>query len=130
MREVHERELYPQKAQNSYNSASSLNVLNLAYYPNERGAYNLTTEVDQDGHLLNPAKRWGGMMRKIDNTDFEAQNIQYIEFWMMDPFIYNKDGANRGGDFYINLGEVSEDILKDGKKFFESGMPVDGNSQY
>ena len=130
VREVHERELYPLKAQNSYNSASSLNVLNLAYYPNERGAYNLTTDIDQDGHLLNPQSRWGGMMRKIDNTDFEAQNIQYIEFWMMDPFIYNTTGNNRGGDFYINLGEVSEDILKDGKKFFESGMPVDGNSQY
>ncbi len=130
VREVHERELYPQKAQNSYNSASSLNVLNLAYYPNERGAYNLTTDVDQDGHLRNPRSRWGGMMRKIDNTDFEAQNIQYIEFWMMDPFIYTAGEANRGGDFYINLGEVSEDILKDGKKFFESGMPVDGNSQY
>ena len=130
VREVYERELYPQKAQNSYNSASSLNVLNLAYYPSERGAYNLTTDIDQNGHLHNPRSRWGGMMRKMDNTDFEAQNIQYIEFWMMDPFIYNTTGADRGGDFYINLGEVSEDILKDGKKFFESGMPVDGNSQY
>ena len=129
VREVHERELYPQKAQNSYNSASSLNVLNLAYYPNERGAYNLTTNIDQNGHLQDPQSKWGGMMRKIDNPDFEAQNIQYIEFWMMDPFIYD-NGSNRGGDFYINLGEVSEDILKDGKKFFESGMPVDGNSQY
>ncbi len=70
-------------------------------------------------------------MRKLDNADFEAQNIQYIEFWMMDPFIYKKDVAgDHGGDFYINLGEVSEDILKDGKKYFESGMPVDGNSQY
>ena len=130
VREIYEREIYPQKAQNSYSSASSLNVLNLAYYPNERGPYNLTTEIDQDGHLQNPQSKWGGMMRKIENTDFEAQNIQYIEFWMMDPFIYNTSGSNRGGDFYINLGEISEDILKDGKKFFESGMPVDGNSQY
>lgn len=131
VREVYERELYPQKAQNSYTSASSLNILNLAYYPTERGAYNLTTDVDQDGHLLNPREKWGGMMRKMDNTDFEAQNIEYIEFWMMDPFIYKKDvPGDHGGDFYINIGEVSEDILKDGKKYFESGMPVDGNPQY
>ena len=131
VREVYERELYPQKAQNSYNSASSLNVLNLAFYPTERGAYNLTTDVEQDGRLTNPQQKWGGMMRKMDNTDFEAQNIEYIEFWMMDPFIYKKDQpGNHGGDFYINLGEVSEDILKDGKKYFESGMPIDGNSQY
>ena len=131
VREVYERELYPRKAQNSYTSASSLSVLNIAYYPTERGAYNLTTDVTPDGHLTQPETRWGGMMRKLDNTDFETLNVEYIEFWMMDPFIYTKDQpGNHGGDFYINLGEVSEDILKDGKKYFESGMPVDGNSQY
>ena len=131
VREVYERELYPQKAQNSYTSATSLNVLNLAFYPRERGAYNLSTDVDRDGHLLHPEETWGGMMRKLDNTDFEAQNIEYIEFWMLDPFIYKHNlPGNHGGDLYFNLGEVSEDILKDGKKYFESGMPVDGNPQY
>ena len=131
VREVYERELYPQKSQNNYTSATGLNVLNLAFYPKERGAYNLTTDVDQDGHLKHPEETWGGMMRKLDNTDFEAQNIEYIEFWMMDPFIYKHNlPGNHGGDLYFNLGEVSEDILKDGKKYFESGMPVDGNPQY
>ena len=131
VREVYERELYPQKSQNTYTSSTGLNVLNLAYYPKERGAYNLTTDVDQNGHLTHPEERWGGMMRKLDNTDFEAQNIEYIEFWMMDPFIYKRNlPGNHGGDLYFNLGEVSEDILKDGKKYFESGMPVDGNPQY
>ena len=131
VREVYERELYPQKAQNSYTSASSLSVLNLAFYPSERGPYNLTTEVTPDGRLTQPESKWAGMMRRMENTDFEAQNIQYIEFWMMDPFVYKHDlPGNHGGDLYINLGEVSEDILKDGKKYFESGMPVDGNSQY
>lgn len=131
VREVYERELYPQKSQNTYTSASSLNVLNLAFYPQERGAYNLSTDVDQNGHLTHPEEKWGGMMRKLDYTDFEAQNIEYIEFWMMDPFIYKRYlPGDHGGDLYFNLGEVSEDILKDGKKFFESGMPVDGNPQY
>ena len=130
VREVYERELYPQKT-HTYTSSTGLNVLNLAYYPRERGAYNLSTDVDQDGHLNHPEEMWGGMMRKLDNTDFEAQNIEYIEFWMMDPFIYKRDlPGNHGGDLYFNLGEVSEDILKDGKKFFESGMPADGNPQY
>ncbi|MBR6129884.1 MAG: cell surface protein SprA [Bacteroidaceae bacterium] len=131
VREVYERELYPQKSQNNYTSATGLSVLNLAFYPRERGAYNLSTDVDQNGHLNHPEEMWGGMMRKLDNTDFEAQNIEYIEFWMMDPFIYKHDQpGNHGGDLYFNLGEVSEDILKDGKKYFESGMPVDGNPQY
>ena len=130
VREVYERELYPQKT-HTYTSSTGLNVLNLAYYPSERGAYNLSTDVDQSGHLNHPEEKWGGMMRKLDNTDFEAQNIEYIEFWMMDPFIYKRNlPGNHGGDLYFNLGEVSEDILKDGKKYFESGMPVDGNSQY
>lgn len=131
VREVYERELYPQKSQNNYTSATGLSVLNLAFYPRERGAYNLSTDVDQNGHLNHPEEKWGGMMRKLDNTDFEAQNIEYIEFWMMDPFIYkHNQPGNHGGDLYFNLGEVSEDILKDGKKYFESGMPVDGNPQY
>ncbi|MDE5788433.1 MAG: cell surface protein SprA, partial [Bacteroidaceae bacterium] len=131
VREVYERELYPQKAQNSYSSATSLNVLNLAFYPNERGAYNLNTDVEPDGKLKSPQSKWGGMMRKMDNTDFETMNVEYIEFWMLDPFIYKRDlPGNHGGDFYINLGEVSEDILKDGKKYFESGMPIDGDAAY
>ncbi len=131
VREVYERELYPQKAQNSYTSATSLNVLNLAYYPSERGAYNLCTDVDNNGRFLYPAEKWGGIMRKMDNTDFETMNVEYIEFWMLDPFIYTKDSpGNYGGDFYINLGEVSEDILKDGKKFYESGLPIDGDPTY
>ncbi len=131
VREVYERELYPQKAQTSYSTATSLSVLNLAYYPGERGAYNLSTDVDENGKFLHPTEKWGGMMRKMDNTDFEAMNIEYIEFWMLDPFIYSKDKpGNYGGDFYVNLGEVSEDILKDGKKYFESGMPIDGDSTY
>ena len=71
------------------------------------------------------------MMRKLDTNDFETANIEYVEFWLLDPFIYTRDkGGDYGGDFYLNLGEVSEDILHDGKKFFESGMPIDGNSSY
>ena len=131
VREVYERELYPNKTQTSYNSASSLPVMNLAFYPSERGAYNLNPDLDYNGHLNNPKTRWGGMMRKLDTNDFETANIEYIEFWMLDPFIYSRnETGNFGGDFYLNLGEVSEDILHDGKKFFESGMPIDGNPAY
>lgn len=132
VREVYERELYPNKTQTSYNSASSLSVLNMAFYPSERGAYNLDTDVDYNGRLTNPKTRWGGMMRKLDTSDFETANIEYIEFWLLDPFIYSRDDITKdySGEFYINLGEVSEDILHDGKKFYESGMPIDGSSSY
>ncbi len=134
VREVPVRELYPNRDQSSYSGATStLSILNLAYYPNERGPYNFSTDLAYDGTLNNPTKHWGGMMRKLDTNDFETANVEYIEFWMLDPFIYtSRDGtaSDYGGDFYINLGEVSEDILRDGKKFYESGMPVDGSNSF
>ena len=134
VREVYVRELYPNRDQSSYNGATStLPVLNLAYYPHERGPYNLTTRLNADGSLQDPASKWGGMMRRLETTDFEQANIEYVEFWMLDPFIYTrKEGtaSRHSGELYINLGEVSEDVLRDGKKFYESGMPVDGTSSY
>lgn len=139
VREVYEQELFPNK-ETPYQESAAMNVLNLAYYPQERGPYNLDTDLNTDGTLRNPQKRWGGMMRKLDTSDFEAANIEYVTFWLLDPFIYEKEGNNpaspldrastpatSGGDLYINLGEVSEDILKDGKKFFENGLPTDGD---
>lgn len=125
IREVLTTELYPQR-QNVMNESSTLQVLNLAFYPNERGPYNLDADgTNPDGTLATPEKRWGGIMRKIDQNDFEASNIEYIEFWLLDPFIYNP--TTPGGDLYFNLGEISEDILKDEKKFFENGLPIDGD---
>ena len=125
VREVYERELYPNK-ESTYGESSTLSLFDVTYYPNERGPYNLDTDVDIDGHLNNPEKRWGGITRQLTTTDFESANIQYLEFWLLDPFIYDQTGM--GGELYFNLGEVSEDILKDGKKFYENGLPASGNS--
>lgn len=126
VRAVQTTELFPNRDV-SINEDNQLSVLNVAYYPNERGPYNLDAQgVNSDGTLTNPEKRWGGIMRKIDQVDFETANIEYIEFWLMDPFIYNANTA-QGGDLYFNLGDISEDILKDEKKFFENGLPVDGD---
>ena len=134
VREVYVRELYPNRDQSTYNGATStLSVLNLAYYPQERGPYNLTTSFNADGTLQNPAAKWGGMMRRLETNDFEQANIEYVEFWLLDPFIYQRrDGtaSQYSGDLYINLGEVSEDVLRDGRKFYESGMPVDGSQSF
>ena len=127
VREVSEMELYPDK-DISNTESSMIQVFNLAYYPKERGPYNLDgANVNPDGTLMNPQQRWGGVMRKMEKsyTDFEANNIEFIEFWMLDPFIYDENSS--GGDLYFNLGDLSEDILKDGKKFFENGLPVDGD---
>ncbi|MDR1610327.1 MAG: cell surface protein SprA, partial [Candidatus Symbiothrix sp.] len=128
VREIRESELFPAKYP-TFGEPATIPVLNLAFYPHERGPYNLNAlEMNPDGTLSKPEKRWGGITRRIEglNTDFEANNIETIEFWLLDPFIGKED--SRGGDLYFNLGEISEDVLKDEKKFFENGLPVDGDT--
>lgn len=127
VRSVAEQEIFPNR-ETLANETSRLSVLNLSYYPSERGPYNVDVNgTNPDGTLSDPKSRWGGIMRKLDVTDFENSNIEYVEFWMMDPFLTNNAEGYTGGDLYINLGDVSEDILKDGKKSFEHGLPIDGS---
>ena len=134
-RRVMVNEVFPTR-QLSATESQALTVLNLAFYPSERGPYNydargvagVTAGMNQDGSLARPETRWGGIMRKMSNTDFEAANVEYIEFWMLDPFI-GMDGQNgnprhSGGTLYFNLGDISEDVLRDGRKSYEHGMPT------
>ena len=126
-RDVNVKEVFPNKDV-IVTDRNLLTIMNLSYYPTERGPYNLDTDnIDSEGNLLNPEKRWGGIMRKLETTDFETSNVEYIEFWMMDPFIYDKNNPKAGGKLYFNLGDISEDVLKDGKKAFEHGLPIDGD---
>ena len=128
VREIYRTELFP-LTQTTYGEPATLSVLNLSYYPSERGPYNLDPDLDTRGRLSNPQNRWGGMMRKIETTDFETSNIEYIEFWLLDPFIYTRGtGGDYSGDLYFNLGDISEDVLHDGQKFSESDMPLDGDT--
>lgn len=130
VREVTSREIFPGRELN-YGESSTIQTLNLSYYPTERGPYNLdATNIDEQGNLLFPEKRWGGIMRRLDNTNFEQSNIEYVQFWMMNPFLDPENPNYDGGDLYFNFGEMSEDILKDGLKSYENGIPVDGNNSY
>lgn len=133
VREVSSQEIFPGR-ELTYGESATVQTLNLSFYPNERGPYNLDgTNIDSDGNLLNPEKRWGGIMRRMENTNFEQANVEYVQFWMLNPFLDaqgNPDPNRQGGDLYFNFGEVSEDILKDGLKSYENGMPVDGDNQW
>lgn len=126
VREVLEQEVFPYK-QSTTGQPLSLPTLDLAFYPKVRGPYNFTTSgINADGTLQNPQSRWGGIFRRMDSNDFESLNVQYIEFWVLDPFIYKPTAL--GGDLYFNLGSISEDILKDGRKSLENGLPADGDT--
>ena len=124
-REVTEQEVFPNK-QTPTGTPTILSTLDLTFYPKERGPYNFSVDrLNDDGTFKNPTASWGGIMRKLESNDFEALNVEFIEFWMMDPFIYN--AGSSGGDLYFNLGNISEDILKDGSQAIENALPKDGN---
>jgi cell surface protein SprA len=113
-------------------------LFELAYFPRERGMYNYNPALTSDGFLPNPRQNYGGVTRAITTeVDFDRTNVEYIEFWLLDPFIQGPNGRvidgifnennTTGGKLRFNLGEISEDIIKDGRHGFENGMPADGD---
>lgn len=142
MREVFEQEIFPNRDQQAGNF-TNIPILDVAYYPGEVGPYNYNVEpgpygdgINADGGLNNPGSRWGGIMRRIDQNDFDAANIEFIQFWLMDPYaeVRNADqlpgnwpDQNVRGKLYFNLGAISEDILNDGFLTFENGLPLNAD---
>ena len=92
-------------------------TLDLAYYPNSKGPYNNSPNfIGQQ-----PDEKWGGIMRALSSTNFEQSNVEFVQFWVLDPYV---DGnATSAGELVFNLGNISEDILKDGRKQYENGLP-------
>jgi len=127
VREIFENEIFPYR-ESTTGIPTNITILNLAYFPDEKGPYNFDADpgtysegMNSIGKLNDPGSRWGGIMREVLTSDFETANIQYIKFWLMDPFVEDPD--HEGGDLYINLGNISEDILRDSRKSFENGLP-------
>lgn len=123
VRQVYQKEIFPQRTTGF--GESQLVTFDLAYYPTEKGPYNYednAAKVDANGKLLNPSAKFGGLMRSIDQSDFETSNIEFIECWVQDPFILSQYSASSGGKLYFNLGNISEDVLKDGRRFYENGL--------
>lgn len=130
VRQVLQTEVFPNRDIDA-TQPTNIAVLDVAYYPKERGPYNYDVEpsavsagLNADGTLNEPASRWAGMMRAVETSDFEAANVEYIEFWMMDPFAEGSPNDGSGGELYFDLGDISEDILKDSRKSFENGLPT------
>lgn len=128
-RRVYRKELYP----NTDIAAGDTTVqttLDLTYYPTERGPYNFNpTSVNNT--LPTPQDNFGGIMRSISSTNFEQSNVEFIQFWMLDPYYLNGVNTNTGntGTLTFNLGDISEDVLKDGRKLYENGLPTPDANQ-
>lgn len=114
-------------------------TFDLAYFPEEKGPYNY--QKDLEAFQNNPEENFGAITRSTGNqTNFS--NVQYIEFWMMDPFIEGDDGvppvegavaansrpADERGELVFNLGLVSEDVLPDSRHAFENGLPTSNDN--
>jgi len=138
VRKVGPQEIFPFRDQTLGNFNEQ--ILDIAYFPSERGPYNYNTDLDANGLLKNPKNNWAGMMTAIrSEVDFDKANVEYIEFWMLDPFIPGKRGivddgtpeaTNNitGGQLVFHMGTLSEDLIRDGKFGFENGLPADGNT--
>lgn len=133
VRTVLESELFPKKT--SQTGYAYLNTFDIHYTPQVRGPYNYDLDgspfsagIDNKGLLKSPSSRWGGIMRECPFKDFEAANVEFIEFWVLDPFIYANQQQN-SGDLYFNLGNISEDVLKDSRQYYENSLPAPGEAQ-
>jgi cell surface protein SprA len=139
-REVTENEVFPDRELPA-GTPANIATLDFAFWPRERGPYNYDAEPTitsaginpSTGELLEPATRWGGAMRAINTTDFEQTNVEFIQFWVMDP--YNADArdflgtqGNPRGRMMVHIGNISEDVLRDGQMSFENGLPLDANN--
>ncbi|MEO5583580.1 MAG: cell surface protein SprA, partial [Saprospiraceae bacterium] len=130
------QELFPARQQ-APGLNTELYTLNLNYNPHERGPYNFdppagtpfSAGLFNNGQLKSPTTRWAGLQKGLYNTDFEAANIETLEFWLLNPFMPKADGSpvTKGGNLYLNLGDISEDIMRDGQLFFENGLPTTKN---
>ncbi|MDD2985662.1 cell surface protein SprA [Flavobacterium sp.] len=106
-----------------------INTLDLTYYPAERGPYNFNPSSTIDNQLPNPTQNFGGITRAINSTNFEQGNVEYFQLWVLDPYYGADETAPTNiGELYINLGEISEDVLKDGRKQYENGLPEVGST--
>jgi len=125
-RRIYSEELYP-NVDIAVGQSTVVNTLDMTFYPQERGPYNFNPAAASNGILPEPRQNFGGIMRALNSTNFEQGNVEYIQFWMLDPYFDpgNPEAAasnTNNGSLYINLGSISEDILKDGRKQFENGL--------
>ncbi len=134
---INQNEIFPEKNQTP-GLSNNIQSLSLSYYPQDRGSYNFdppqgteySAGLSSNGKLVDPESRWGGIQRSLNTNDFQAANIEYIEFWVLNPFMNAPGGpAADGGDLYIELGNISEDVLRDSRKFFENGIPTDEDTK-
>lgn len=120
-RRIFVNEVFP-KVEIAQGQTRQQTTLDLAYYPNIKGPYNANANFENQGSNDN----WAGIMRSLSSTNFEQANVEFVQFWVMDPY---EDGTTTStGELVFHLGNISEDILPDGRKQYENGLPITAGS--
>src|SRR5690606_5074790 len=100
-------------------------TLDIVYYPNMKGPYNANPSFESE-----PSQnKWAGIMRPLSSTNFEQSNVEFVQFWVLDPYVDGQTPGTNSGELVLNLGNISEDILRDGRKQYENGLPAGNNSE-
>jgi len=100
-------------------------TLDIVYYPNQKGPYNANPSFETE----QPEDKWAGIMRPLSSTNFEQSNVEFVQFWVLDPYVDGETVGSNSGELVLNLGNISEDILRDGRKQYENGLPASTNNE-
>ena len=68
-------------------------------------------------------------MRNIETSDFEAANVEYIEFWMMDPFAMDSISNTRirAGTCILISAMYRRIFYGTDESHSSIGLPADGD---
>lgn len=86
-------------------SDQQVTVLDFVFLPDTPGTYNW------EPNLSDRQKVWGGNMKVLSSTanNLIEENVEFIEFWAQVV------DAEPGAKIYIDLGQVSEDVIPNNK---------------
>lgn len=102
------RDIWPEKE--TAREDRNVPVLDLWYIPYMKGFYNYTPSPEL------PKKNWGGIMKYLPfPAKLEQENVEYIEFWFKPMNYHYRDTNFATSKIYIDIGQVSEDVIPNGK---------------
>jgi len=94
-------------------SDQQVSVMDYVFIPDSPGTFN------RDPVLVDPAQSWGGIQKGLSSSasNLEEENIEFLEFWAQ---ILN---APLDTKIYIDLGQISEDVIPNNKLDTEDQEP-------
>ena len=99
------KDIYGSRRVNNDPGAQLIQTLDFVFQPDQKGFYNWNPTLSER------FKNWGGIMKVLSSTanNLVEENIEFIEFWLNIP------NAPSNLKLNIDLGQISEDVIPNGK---------------